>query len=460
LIQISALDRDPTGRARTALGISVLEGSLHAVMVGVAESYLGAFAVELHYGPREQGLLATLPLVAGALCQLFSPLLCVQLGGRKRVALAGALGQAASMAALLLIALAHTASFPALLLARIAFWVSGGVMAPAWNAWMADLTVHTDRPRYFARRSTINQVALLVAFCGAGWALERARLHVLPCFTVLFTIAFLARFCSVGALALQSDLEPPSAPYPLTTPRLWPRLRSALCRAHFRVPIYLACLAFGTQLSAPFFTPYMLQDLALDYKTFAGLSALSILAKAVTFPLCHRLAERVGLSTVLRWGGAGVALIPLVWALSTHLPALIFAHVLGGAVWGAVEYASFQLLFESAPAELTAEFFSLSSAVTGVAQVAGALCGGLLLDSAHVGYGTVFVLSGLLRVAALTLLFIAFSPQQLPQRLRWLYLRLRAIEFAAGPATQRVLLSGSELPRSLGNRTTDPPPAL
>ncbi|HVZ32106.1 MAG TPA: MFS transporter [Polyangiaceae bacterium] len=484
MLQTSHRVRDFPGRARAALGFSVLEGSLYAVMVGVAESYLGAFAVELHYGPREQGLLATVPLVCGAICQLFSPGLCGRLGSRKRVALVGAIGQTLSMAALLLIALFRDTSFPALLAARVGFWVSGGVLAPAWNAWMADLTAHTDRARYFARRSAINQLALLLAFCGAGWALWRAGLHVLPCFTVLFWIAFMARFASVGVLALQADVQqmelqqpdvtqvsaaqagaPPaevdaqSSPCAASLP-LCARLQMALETAQFRVALYLALLAFGTQIAAPFFTPYMLQDLKLDYKTYAGLAALSILAKGLTFPLCHRTARRLGLETVLRWGGVGVALIPLVWACSSSLPTLLFAHTLGGVVWAAVEYASFQLLMESAPRELTAEFFSLSSAFTGVAQVAGALAGGFLLANLHAGYGSIFLISGLLRIVPLALLFAVVMPQHWPSQLRWLLTRLRAIELSPAPNAARLLLSASELPRAMGTRSTNPPPAL
>jgi MFS family permease len=478
LLQTSHRVRDYPGRARAALGFSVLEGSLYAVMVGVAESYLGAFAVELHYGPREQGLLATVPLVCGAVCQLFSPSLCARLGSRKRVALLGALGQTLSMAALLLIALFQDTSFPALLAARVGFWVSGGVLAPAWNAWMADLTADTDRPRYFARRAAINQLALLLAFCGAGWALWRAGLHVLPCFTVLFGLAFMARLASVGVLALQADVRqgelPPEVERAAAAPaevqpqgspcaaslQVWVRLRMALETAQFRVALYLALLAFGTQIAAPFFTPYMLEDLKLDYKTYAGLAALSILAKGLTFPLCHRAARHLGLESVLRWGGAGVALIPLVWACSSSLPTLLFAHTLGGVVWAAVEYASFQLLMESAPRELTAEFFSLSSAFTGVAQVAGALTGGFLLANLHAGYASIFAISGLLRIVPLALLFAVVVPQRWPSQLRWLLTRLRAIELSPAPSAARLLLSASELPRAMGTRSTNPPPAL
>jgi MFS family permease len=457
LIQTSALDHAPAGRAHNALGMSILEGSLHAVMIGVAESYLGAFAVELGHGPRAQGLLATLPLVLGAICQLSSPLFCAWFGSRKRVAVAGALGQTASMAGLIVIAMCQSTSFSALLAARVGFWVSGGLMAPAWNAWMADLTVNINRSRYFARRSALNHVALLIAFGAAGWALYHAGVRLMHCYLTLFVVAFFARLTSVGALLLQADVEP-LRPRRALDPH-WPRLGHALSRARVRVALYMACLAFGTQLSAPFFTPYMLRELSLDYKSFAGLSVLSILTKALAFPCCHHWAERLGQRSVLRWGGVGVAVIPLVWAVSSELPALIVAHVLGGAVWAAVESSSYQLLLESAPAEFTAEFFSLSSAATGVAQVGGALLGGLLLGSPHLDYRALFGLSALLRALPLALLFLAFRPDGLPLWLRWLYGRMRSFEALAGPA-QADVLRISQVPRALGSRNTDPPPAL
>lgn len=433
----------------------MLEGALHAVMVGVAESYLGAFAVELGHGPRQLALLSTLPLLAGAVIQLLSPLLCALLGSRKRLALAGALGQTASLAALFAIAVSGSTSVPALLAAQLGYWVAGGAMAPAWNAWMASLTVYTERPRYFARRSGLNQLALLLAFGAAGIALHHAGASVLRCFVVLFAVAFAARLTSVGVLLAQADLDPPNR-LRLSEAQVAPRARRAWQQSDFQVPIYLCALALGTHLAAPFFTPYMLRELALDYKSFAALSAASILAKAITFSCCHRAAERVGLERLLTWAGAGVALTPFVWACSSELGMLIFAHLLGGMVWAMVEYSSYQLLLEQAPPELTAEFFSISNSMTGLAQVTGALCGGVLLSRTLVGYHELFLLSALARALPLALLLGSRRGQHFPLPLRELYARFAGLRGSA----PRAILVGSELPRTLGSRTTDPPPAL
>jgi MFS family permease len=434
----------------------MLEGALHALMVGVAESYLGAFAVELGHGSREVALLSTLPLLAGASVQLLAPFACALLGSRKRLAVAGALGQTASLAALFVIALTESSSFGALLAAQLGLWTSGGAMAPAWNAWMANLTRHTHRPRYFARRSAINQLALLVAFGGAGYALHHAGAAVLSCFVILFFVAFAARLSSVVALLAQADLEPVRR-LCFSEVRVVHRAQRAWRGSDFQVATYLCALAFGTHLAAPFFTPYMLRDLALDYRTFAALGAPSILAKALTLSCCHHLGERFGLERLLRWAGAGVALTPLLWASSSGLGVLIFAHILGGVVWAAVEYSSYQLLLDSSPGELTAEFFSIANCMTGLAQVAGALSGALLLGQHSLSHAQLFLVSAVLRAAPLVFFATAVRGRHFPLPLRELYQRFAALR---APGAPRPILVATELPRSLGNRTTEPPPAL
>jgi hypothetical protein len=66
-------------------------------------------------------------------------------------------------------------------------------------------------------------------------------------------------------------------------------------------------------------------------------------------------------------------------------------------------------------------------------------------------------LSALLRAVPLTLLFVALRPALVPSWLRAFYARLVDVPSLAGRPS---LLAASEVPRLMGNRTTDPPPAL
>src|SRR5690606_35269809 len=159
----------------------------------------------------------------------------------------------------------------------------------------------------------------------------------------------------------------------------WRRCIEAARQGKLRVASYLAFLMLGCTVSTPFFTPYMLRELNMDYGSFALLSATSLLSKAVVFPVFHRLALPHGLPRMLLVSGTGIAVVPVLWAMSSDYVWLLFIHVFSGAVWAGLEYSSFQLLMQDTKAELRTEFFSISNSMSGLLQVVGALAGGALL---------------------------------------------------------------------------------
>jgi MFS family permease len=387
-------------RARS-LRLSVVDGLLHAVMVGASESYLGALAVELGHSDQSLALLATAPLLAGALAQLVSEPLARAFGARRRfVALFAAL-QACAHLSFIAIALTDEQRLWPLLLAKVSFWITGSAIAPAWGAWMGSLTEGLDRQRYFAWRSSAVSLALLCSFALAGALLSRAGAFRLSTFAALFTAALVARLLSALALSRKGD---PDEACPAPREPLWPTLRLAALGSRWRIATYIAALMVAAHLSVPFFTPYMLKELRLDYLSFAALISMSILTKALTFPLLHRLAARVGLRVTLGLGGLGVSLVPVLWGIFVTFEQLLVVQALSGVAWGALELASFQLLLKSSRPWLRAAFLSLASCLTSAAQIAGALFGSWLLEIVGLSYTEAFVLSGIARALPLVLL--------------------------------------------------------
>ena len=426
-------------RIRRALTISVVEGSLHALMLGAAESYFGALAVELGHDPRALALLATVPLLMAAVSQLASSGLARRFG-RKTIAVGGAVAQALSLAAIALVAHDEMRALTPLLLGKTAFYVAGGIMTPAWNAWITALTSGVSRSHYFGRRSAISQAWVFVAFLAAGYALKwtAADLHT---FVVLVLVGLVARLASALALAMQADVEEP--PDELASWSAWRRCTAAVRQGPLRVATYLALLMFGCTISTPFFTPYMLRELKMDYGAFALLSATSLLCKAIVFPIFHRLAMHHGLPRMLLVSGTGIAVVPVLWAMSSHYGWLFFVHVFSGAVWAGLEYSSFQLLMQDIRAELRTEFFSIANSMSGVLQVIGALIGGALLRSHWLSYAEIFVLSGVLRAIPLSVLLFQLPKLRLPGRLRRVPTRLMTVRPSAG-ALQRPILPAIE----------------
>jgi MFS family permease len=428
-------DPAPDGERRRiverALWVSILEGALHAVMLGTAESYLGAFAVELGHGPEALALLATVPLLVGALSQLFCSPLALLVGGQKRLVVIAAALQAVSAGGFMFVAATEDRRLSALLSAKVLFWVAGGLTAPGWGAWMANLTSRVSRTRYFAIRSGVVHVALLAAFLGAGQLLEVSAEERMQAFFALFAVGLGARLLSSVLLFVQAGPDALEAEVPSLA-----ELSRGFQVSKWRVPAYLSLLMCGAHVAVPFFTPYMLIDLELDYRTFAWLSALSIFTKAVTFPLGHRFAARFGLKGILASSGFLVAVVPAIWAMTPSMSGLVFAHLLGGVAWALVEYSSFQLLLDASPARVRAEFLALSGALSGAAQLAGAALGAYLLSQRLLSYREVFALSAIARALPLVLLGAALPRWAIPTRLPRLYTRLLSVRPVAG-ASQR-----------------------
>src|SRR5688500_988711 len=109
---ITSLSPQDPAVVERSLRWSIVDGLFYAVMVGACESYLGAFAVALGHDSHAIALLVTVPMLCGALSQLFAPLLVARLGNRKRLVLAAVLVQAAiALPVLLTIALRADGDF-------------------------------------------------------------------------------------------------------------------------------------------------------------------------------------------------------------------------------------------------------------------------------------------------------------------------------------------------------------
>jgi MFS family permease len=393
-----------------SLKLSVLDGMLHAVMVGLSETYIGAFAVELGHRDAALAVLMTVPLLVGALGQLFTATLVAWLGSRKRVVVVSALIQAASHVLLWQLARRGDTAFAPLMIAATMFWGSGLVLGPAWNSWMAALTREVGRARYFAMRSAALNVALLLSFSAAGYALSRARDGgvVLATFAWMFAIAMVVRLLSVMTLAAKIDPDP----IPARGESTWQRTRVALSQGRFRVAVFAAVMMFGAHVSVPFYTPYMLRTLRLDMLAYAWLIAAAIASKALCFGLWRRAAERFGMPSVLLGASVVVAALPVQWVWFTSVPSLLIVQLVSGAAWGGFEYASLQLLLRDAPQGQEVEFFSVANSGSGVLQVIGALLGSALLSLPDASYHTAFVASSLLRGVSL-LLLLSVSRQAL-----------------------------------------------
>jgi len=398
---------DRSAQLRRDLRAIVGDGVAFSVMVGAGESYIPAFALAAGLGEITAGLVATLPMLVGAAFQLVTPAAVRRLGSSRRWVVLCASAQAASFAPLVIAALMGRLSRPVLFLAAALYWGFGMATGPAWNTWVTQIVPRPIRSRFFAARSRWSQVAVLAGLLSGGLALQAGTGSERPLaiFAALFGTALLARAVSSRFLASQSE---PAAAAPgalrLSPGAFWATFRDP---AHGRLLIYLIWVQMAVQISAPYFTPFMLGPLKLSYAEYAVLIGIPFIARIVALPALGSLAHRSGSRRVLWIGSLGIVPLPSLWLVSQHFAWLLVVQVASGIAWGAYELATLLVFFDHIDERERTSVLSMFNLAAAVAVVLGAGCGSLLfrwLGPELPGYAVLFVVSSGLRIAGLVYL--------------------------------------------------------
>jgi MFS family permease len=413
----------PRAGLRRDLWVSTADAAAFSLMVGCGETYIPAFALALGLGPVAAGMMASVPVLVGAIVQLITPLAVARLGTNRGWVIACTTVQSLSFVPFAVWAIRGHATLAELLFAASVYWSAGMAGAPAWNTWMGTLIPEGMRTVYFANRSRLGQFGVFIGFVLGGLMLQwgEARGVTLLAFAGLFIAAGICRVFSTMMLLNCREFERPkagnhsdAAPGPVTGTAFFSWMHD-LGRALRRManspsgPLvtYLCCLVFAAQFSAPYFTPYMLRERGFSYHAFMLVVATSFLAKALFLPSLGRLGSRIGSLGLLWVGGLSVIPLTLLWLPSANVAYLVGVQVLAGGCWACWELAVALLFFDAVPHRDRTGVITVYNLGLAIATVAGATAGGLLLRTLgedSQAYVTVFAVSSLLRVATVPLL--------------------------------------------------------
>ncbi|MCB9724195.1 MAG: MFS transporter [Spirochaetaceae bacterium] len=392
---------------RADLSAMVWDGVAFGAMVGLGETYLPAFALALGHGAVTAGLVASLPMLCGALIQLVTPAAVGLLDSHRRWVVLCATLQALSFLPLVAGALAGSMEAWPLFAAASVYWGLGMSTGPAWTAWVSSLIPARIRAVFLARRAARSQLALMLSLLGSGVALDVAAGLDRPLagFALVFALALAARLLSATFLASQS--EPRPAPIGETVLSPTAIRRHVETGGHGRLLGFLLVFQLSVWISAPYFTPYMLGPLGFDYAQFMTITVTAFVARVLALPLLGRRMQRIGTRRVLLLSGLGIVPVPALWLLSDSFAWLLFLQLLSGSAWAAFELGSLLSFFERIPRHGQASVLTVYNLANAVAIVVGSLIGGFLLDlpgAAGQGYVVVMVVSTIARLASLVLL--------------------------------------------------------
>ncbi|MEK7305983.1 MAG: hypothetical protein AAB034_07515 [Nitrospirota bacterium] len=134
-------------------------------------------------------------------------------------------------------------------------------------------------------------------------------------FTLLFVIAGVCRSFSAISLAKVTDLpiqheEPASRGFLAF-------LHTGTSKDFRRFLLFSGLMHLAVLISGPFFVIYMLQDLHLSYWAYGTWAAAAIVGQFVTLPGWGAFGDRFGNKALLTFTGLLVALLPMLYLIST-----------------------------------------------------------------------------------------------------------------------------------------------
>jgi MFS family permease len=366
-------------RSEDSLRHSIKDASAYAVMMGIGETYLSAFALFLKASTPQIGLLSSLPPLLGSLAQILSAALGRTFGIRKPIMLVGAGLQAFAWLPIMLLPLLFPdAAVPLLITAVVIYHCGAHLAAPQWASLMGDLIPMKRRGRFFARRTRIISLVTFLSLMLGGLFLNEASAagYTLVGFIFLFSIAMIARGVSVYHLSRMHEPAGHVTDLRFSVETSWWR---RLANSNFaRFSIFFALMQFSVAVSSPFFAVYMLRDLQFSYAQFMANTGMSVLAQFLTLSQWGRISDVFGNRRVLSVTGVLLPLMPLLWIFSGNFWYLLVVQMLSGLSWAGFTLGASNFLYDLTEPQKRATYLAIHSVLASTGIFLGATLGGFL----------------------------------------------------------------------------------
>jgi MFS family permease len=418
----------PRGDMRASIG----DAAAYSVMVGIGESYFAAFALALGTGETFAGLIATLPMLAGASLQLATPWALRRFQSyRTWVVLCASLQATALLAMPIAACFIGTAAAAWVFIAATAYWAASQATGPAWNTWIEEIIPRRVRANFFACRARTSQFCTLIGFMAGGMALHfgKAQGWVLAAFVGIFLIGSTSRFLS--ALFLTRQHEPSRGKYETRMVSLGEAFFRTKGDVGVPLILYLLAVQAAVQISGPYFTPFMLVKQELSYFSYMVLIGIGFLGKVIALPMWGRVAHYAGARRLLWIGGTSIVPVAGLWIfadlfepwhtsfhvnlgfstltcpVSAELIYIGLVQLISGLAWAAYELAMLLMFFEAIPRQDRASVLTFYNFGNAAALVVGGLIGAMILQlgsETHTAYLVLFGCSSLARLSTVLLL--------------------------------------------------------
>ncbi|MDI6758743.1 MAG: MFS transporter [Candidatus Omnitrophota bacterium] len=405
-------------KIRKSLRFSFLDGVFASCMSGLTTDYISPYALTLNATNSQIGFLSAIPNISSSLAQLGSADLAEKLKSRKRVIkLFVFLHTLMALPIIFLPYLFKTHQAIFLIIFVTLFTSLNAFAIPVWASLLADYVPFKSRGKYFGwRNKALGIVTILSAFL-AGGILYLFRYNVLKGFLIIFSLAFVCR--SISWYFLTRMYEPVFKVKKEVYFSFFDFIKRARESNFVKFVVFVALLNFCVNLTAPFFSVFMLKDLKFSYLTYTFVVTTVLIFQIFSFNRWGVHADRVGNVKVLKFTSLIIASLPFFWIINQNPIYFVFIQAIAGFAWAGFNLCATNFIYDAINSEKRMRCIAYFSACVGMASCLGALSGGYLVNALPVFLGykilSLFLVSGILRF------FVVFLLSQRIREVRKVY---------------------------------------
>lgn len=380
---------------KSKLRYSYFEAFLSSFVVGIAESFFAAFAIEKGMSVIQSGLLLSLPLIIAVGLNLLLNFYLQKRSISKQVQ-KNVLLQIFSLIGLIAFSFApQTHSifiFCSLLSLYSIYWYGFFSSQPAWNTWISELLSADDGHAYFALRTRLTQVGIISGLV-LGGAILHWKVVSLPTahlFALLFATASVAKYLKYYSFQKH---EPSQSVMNFS----FAKIKNILKQNTYFFKTY-ALFNASLFLSSTYVAGYLLTVRNIDYLNFMIIIASLYMGKiALTYILSLQKSSTDPIK-MMAFGGICAAPLPLFWPYCERMEAFYILHFISGMAWAQWEIGLSLMFFKKINGRDKIETVTLYNSIGIVTQVIGTCLGAFSIKFLfNYNYTALFVFAGIIR---------------------------------------------------------------
>ncbi len=341
--------------------------------------FLVGFAMALGADNFQIGILMAIPLLANLL-QLVSAFILEATGTRKWTTVISLIIGRGLWIPIILIAFGVYGNGGRIITLMLVLFFSSCFTAIgnlALLSWMKDVVPINKLASFWGKRNIYATAGGISVYLAGSYVIDKYNTPNI--YGYIFGFAVLIGF--IGILFLGPISEKKQKIKAISPTKWWNRLKMPFQTKEFRPLLWFGVFwGFSLNLASPFFLVFMMDDLGLSFVMISILLLVDRLVRMYGLNVWRSIADKYGAKPLLTVSVTVSATIPLLLVFITPNNYFLLFHIfiISAFSYAAVDIATGQLMFKSAPRKYDGYYLASFTSVTGIVSAIGPILGGFL----------------------------------------------------------------------------------